>query len=134
MKQKSIPLTSEVKQVNILCDALPTIELEKLKKKHPDLDSTSPYELFTMYFDEDMINLICKKVKLRSGKKIYQTLLKIRGYPGGRLGDRPPKTSENNFIHHDFLQFGKQHSRYKAILSSIVFHSSVVKYTSSILQ
>ena len=25
-----------------------------------------------------------------------------------------------NFIHHDFVQFGKQHSRYKAILPSIV--------------
>jgi len=31
-----------------------------------------------------------------------------------------PKTYESNFIHHDFVQFGKQHSRYKAILSSIV--------------
>jgi len=36
------------------------------------------------------------------------------------------KTYESNFIHHDFLQFGKQHSRYKAILSSIFCHSSVV--------
>jgi len=32
----------------------------------------------------------------------------------------PPKTCKINFIHHDFVQFGKQHSRYKAILSSIV--------------
>jgi len=31
-----------------------------------------------------------------------------------------PRTYESNFIHHDFVQFGKQHSRYKAILSSIV--------------
>ena len=39
----------------------------------------------------------------------------------GRLG-RPllPKTYENNFFHHDFVQFGKQHSRYKSILTSIV--------------
>jgi len=35
-------------------------------------------------------------------------------------GDRPPKTYKSNFFYHDFLQFGKQHSRYKAILSSIV--------------
>jgi len=35
-------------------------------------------------------------------------------------GDRPPKTYESNLIHHDFVEFGKQHSRYKAILSSIV--------------
>ena len=39
---------------------------------------------------------------------------------GSDWGDRPPKTYERNFIQHDFLQFGKQHSRYKAILSSIV--------------
>ena len=36
-------------------------------------------------------------------------------YPGGRTdpgGDNcPPKTYESNFIHHDFGQFGKQHSR-----------------------
>jgi len=28
-------------------------------------------------------------------------------------GDRPPKTYESNDVHHDFLQFGKQHSQYK---------------------
>jgi len=32
----------------------------------------------------------------------------------------PPKTCESNFIHHDFVQFGKQHSQLKEILSSIV--------------
>jgi len=31
-----------------------------------------------------------------------------------------PETYESNFIHHDFVQFGKQHSRYKVILPSIV--------------
>jgi len=42
---------------------------------------------------------------------------------GGDWGDRPiapPKTYESKFIHNDILQFGKQHSRYKASLSSIV--------------
>jgi len=29
-------------------------------------------------------------------------------------------TYESNFIHHDFVQFGKQHSRYKAILPYII--------------
>ena len=43
-----------------------------------------------------------------------------RGESRGRLGDRPPKTYESNFIYHDFVQFGKQHSRYKVILLSIV--------------
>jgi len=42
------------------------------------------------------------------------------GSKGGDWGDRPPKTYESNFFHHDFVQFGKQHSRYKAILPSIV--------------
>ena len=37
---------------------------------------------------------------------------------GGRLGDRPTKTSESNIFHHDSVHFGKQHSRYKAILPS----------------
>jgi len=30
------------------------------------------------------------------------------------------KTYERDFIHHDFVKFGKQHLRYKAILLSIV--------------
>jgi len=41
--------------------------------------------------------------------------------PRGEIGAiAPPKTYESNFIHHDFVQFGKQHSRYKVILSSII--------------
>ena len=32
----------------------------------------------------------------------------------------PPKTYESNFILHDFVQFGKQNSQFKAILPSIV--------------
>ena len=40
--------------------------------------------------------------------------------PGGDWGDRPPKTYETNSIHHDLVKFGKQHSRYEAILSSVV--------------
>ena len=39
---------------------------------------------------------------------------------GGDRGDCPPKTCESNFIQHNFVQFVKQHSRYKATLSSIV--------------
>jgi len=43
---------------------------------------------------------------------------------GGSKGEigaiASPIIYESNFIHHDFLQFGKQHSRYKVILSSIV--------------
>ena len=41
------------------------------------------------------------------------------------------------FIHHDCTQFGKQHSRYKAILPSTVLSQQcceLVEYTSSLLQ
>jgi len=40
--------------------------------------------------------------------------------PGGYWGDRPSVTYESNFIRHDLVQFGKQYSRYKAILPLIV--------------
>ena len=40
--------------------------------------------------------------------------------PRGEGGDCPPKTYGSNFIYHNFVQFGKQHSRHTAILSSIV--------------
>jgi len=33
-------------------------------------------------------------------------------------GDLPPKTYKSNFVHHGFVQFGKQHSRFKAIFLS----------------
>jgi len=40
---------------------------------------------------------------------------------GVNPGDHhPPENQRMNFIHHDCVQFGKQHSQYKAILSSIV--------------
>jgi len=39
---------------------------------------------------------------------------------GGDCDDRPPKTYECNFFHHDFVQFGKQHSRHEYIVPSIV--------------
>jgi len=35
-------------------------------------------------------------------------------------GDRPTKTYTSDFIHHDFVQFGKQGWRYRTILSSSV--------------
>ena len=45
---------------------------------------------------------------------------RVRGWSRGcDRGDRTPKTHESNFIHNNFLQFGKQHSRYKAMLFSI---------------
>jgi len=45
----------------------------------------------------------------------------IRGGSRGRLvRSSPHKTYQSNFFHHDFEQFRKQHSRFKAILSSTV--------------
>ena len=45
----------------------------------------------------------------------------IRGGSKGVIGAiAPRKTYERNFIHHDFVQIEKLHSRYKAILPSIV--------------
>jgi len=52
----------------------------------------------------------------------------------GRIQSPPTKTYKNNFIHHNFVQIGKQHLQYKAIFSSIVCHSNAVKYTSPLLQ
>jgi len=64
-------------------------------------------------------------------------LLLAPGRGGSRRGDwddRPPKTYESKFFHHDFAQFGKQYLRFKAILLPLFCHSSFVKYTSSLLQ
>jgi len=38
--------------------------------------------------------------------------------PGGAIA--LPKTYKSNFIYHNFIQLGKQNSRLKAILSSII--------------
>jgi len=41
--------------------------------------------------------------------------------PVGVIGAIAPlKTYESNFIHHDFVQFREKHSRYQAILPSII--------------
>jgi len=37
-----------------------------------------------------------------------------------------PKTCKGNFIHHDFVHFGKQKSQFKDILPPLFCHSSVV--------
>jgi len=41
-----------------------------------------------------------------------------RGGPRGAID--PSKTYESNLIHHNLVQFGKQHSRYTAISSYII--------------
>jgi len=52
------------------------------------------------------IEVVASKVALPQGR--------IQG--GAIEAIVPPKTCKSNFIHHDFEQFGKHHSRYKAIL------------------
>jgi len=48
----------------------------------------------------------------RNKCKVKQTTLKTGADPGGEdWGDRPPETCKSNFIHHNFVQFVKQHSR-----------------------
>jgi len=50
-----------------------------------------------------------------------EDLLQPGADPGGGDWDkRNAKTYESSFIRDDFLQFGKQHSRHKAISPSII--------------
>jgi len=60
-----------------------------------------------------------------TGKHIASCLSSVWSQQGriqrGAIGAiAHPKTYESDFIHHDFVKFGKQHLRYKAILRSIV--------------
>jgi len=58
---------------------------------------------------------------------LYPPWLRLWAHPGGWLGwSTHPKTYESNFIRHDFVQFGKQHSRFKAIFPLFFCHSTVV--------
>jgi len=52
-----------------------------------------------------------------SANKQYFKQGRIQGRAIGSIV--PPKTYESKFIHHNFVQFGKQHLRLKTILSSI---------------
>jgi len=53
---------------------------------------------------------ICVLLLLQVHRPITANLAKVEcrgGSRGGDWGDRPPKTYESNFFHHDFVQFGK---------------------------
>jgi len=52
---------------------------------------------------------------------------------GGDWGISHPKIYESDFIYHDFVQLGTQHSRYKAILSSIVLSQQCFEVYFSLL-
>jgi len=74
------------------------------------------------------------KIKRRAVEKFYRYLVVNAGSDPAGCDRPPPKTDESNFIHHDFVLFGKKRLRYKAVLPSIFCHSSIVNYTSSLLQ
>jgi len=66
-----------------------------------------------------LLRVLCK-VQIQDNATV---VVNSDGYTQGRIqGERPPpsKTYESIFFHNDFVKFGKQHSRYEAILSSIV--------------
>jgi len=53
-------------------------------------------------------------------KKSVTCAAAIEGRGGSRGAIAPFKTYESNFFHYDFVQFGKQYSRYEASLPSTV--------------
>ena len=57
---------------------------------------------------------------LSSMTKIFDHVVSGANPGGATAAAAPPKTYESNCFHHDFVQFGKQHLRYKAIFPSIV--------------
>jgi len=64
------------------------------------------------------ISMICLDSACNSLRQYFR---QPQGLIQGAIGTIVPpslETYERNFIHHDFVQFGKQHSWYKAILSS----------------
>ena len=63
-------------------------------------------------------NWICWKRLCSSWEEVKSALSNPRAACGPVRGGS--KTYESNFFYHDFVQFGKQHSRYKAILPYFV--------------
>ena len=65
-----------------------------------------------------MTNIVRKCLHYFNVRLIYLSYFWTGVDPRG--GDLPPKTYDSNFVRHHVVQFGKQHSRYRVILSSIV--------------
>jgi len=62
-------------------------------------------------------------VTISAGVRVFEKNWDVPAgaHPGGAIGAISlPITYESNFFHHDFLQCGKQDSRHKVILPSIV--------------
>jgi len=76
-----------------------------------------------VFFDWRWIKNIPKRLKTKNMYgfwKAFSVLMKLLSlfHCGGQCP--PPKTYESNLIRREFVQFGKQHSRCKVILLSIV--------------
>jgi len=77
-----------------------------------------PYQLLIKIYGKKFNS----KVFFASSVPIHLPKPQLNGGSRGSIGAiDPPKTYKTSFFHHDFVQFGKQHARYKAILSSTVF-------------
>jgi len=84
----------------------------------------------------DYCHYVLHAYTLSIGYQPQQWTIWCRGGSRGGAID-PLKPKKINFIHHGFVQFGKQHSRCKAIcrpLIKLFCHSSFAKYNSSLLQ
>jgi len=77
----------------------------------------------------DYYKIIRCLVQRMGAKRLFWRHPPANQMHGSIQGGDPPKTYESNFIHHVFVQFGKQHSRYKAILPSIL-SQQCCEYTS----
>ena len=62
-------------------------------------------------FSDGMENDLAKHVKALSQRFLSKKAI---------TSIAPLKAHKSNFIHHDIVQFGKQHSQFKAMLPSIV--------------
>jgi len=73
------------------------------------------------------------RLKTRSGWE-NPTVGARSGSSGGDWDDRPPKSFDSNFLHDNFVEFGKQHSRYKAIFPPLFCHTRVMSIPLPLLQ
>ena len=84
-----------------------------------------------------MVNLwICANERKRSSRRTSFDRSHAGADPRGSIASPWNLRKYGNFIHHDFVQFGKQYSRHKVILASIVLSQQgcEVGYASSLLQ
>jgi len=96
-----------------------------LSARRPNTNSASAYYIFCLHtaFSDSYSTFVRDRVPtmLEGNQAIaprnFQKHILSRGGSRWAVGAiAPPKAYESNIIHHNFVQFGKQHSRYKTIL------------------